>query len=152
MRELIHSLILFAVILLAVGAAFWIVKHHRRVVIEKADRSMAPDYEPGSYWLGPPPASASECEVGKAYAFQDPASPDQQRVAWLLAKEGQTVEVNGSTVLVDGQAPAVRIEVPGTVRAPLVIPRGCVFLVAKTPMADSLQYGPVPARNLTGKL
>jgi type IV secretory pathway protease TraF len=70
----------------------------------------------------------------------------------VIAKEGQKVEIKNGDVKVDGQPPAVVVSVGQVSRAPIVVPRGCLFLVSSASMLDSMTFGPIPIRSVRGQV
>jgi type IV secretory pathway protease TraF len=147
-RDLIYSLAAFLLLVAVLAAVFWSLKTTRWTRIEAEDGSMAPDYPPGLYRLKPAADRAGDLEVGKAYAYYAPGDPQRLRAAWLVATAGQRLEISEKGILVDGRPTGVKINLSSRPFPAIVIPRGCVYLVATTPQADSVRFGPIPARNV----
>ena len=153
MREFILKIVGFIIVLIVIFAIFWGVKRQNWITIEASDQSMAPDYSGGTYHISPRPLSQEELVIGKAYAFVVPESTEREkRVAWLVAKEGQRIEVKEKGIYVDGAKSDCRINIGRQTIAVFVIPRGTVYLLSVTPEKDSFSYGPIPFRNVLGQL
>jgi hypothetical protein len=152
-REIVLKLVTFVVMMFFIFGIFWGVKRQNWLTIPEVDSAMQPDYNPGTYHVGPQPTSQSELILGKAYAYMVPKSSEREkRAAWLVAKEGQRVEFKDKGVYVDGAKCETRLGVGITLLAPFVVPRGTVYLLSTMPEKDSLTRGPIPFRNLLGKL
>jgi hypothetical protein len=152
-REFILKIVGFVIILIIIFAIFWGVKRQNWITIEATDQSMAPDYSGGTYHMSPRPLSQEELVIGKAYAFVVPEIAEQEkRVAWLVAKEGQRVEIKEKGIYVDGAKSDCRIALGRITVAVFVIPRGTVYLVSAIPERDSITFGPIPFRNVLGQL
>lgn len=165
----------------AILGACWLWKNAKRVYVDTNDHSMEPAYPAGNYWLNVdpgcievnwavafyPPGQMERMRVAWVVAKEG------QRVALSDAPDG------GKLLLVDGQPTTNglrgwRPESASTLTArgfcqvldprpkgsqteenlknEIVVPRGCVFLLAEKPDEDSFRYGPIPVRNIVGRL
>lgn len=152
-REQIIKLVMLLITLGIIFGMFWGLKRQNWVSIPQMETAMEPEYPPGTYHVGVPPDSMADITVGKPYAFFVPNSPEREkRVAWLVAKEGQTVEFKDMAVHVNGAKTDCTVNIGKKTLPPFVVPRGCVYMLSTMPEKDSLTFGPIPLRNVTGKL
>jgi len=152
-REQISKLLMLLLTLCIIFGIFWGLKQQNWVTIPQMDNTMEPEYPAGTYHVGVAPEKMDDIVVGKAYAFMVPGSPQlEKRVAWIIAKEGQTVELKDMAVHVNGIKTEININIGKKTMAPFVVPRGCVYMMSTIPEKDSLTFGPIPLRNLAGKL
>jgi len=119
---------------------------------ETADKQYnEPEWVTGLWRFGRLPNMGAPIEPGMFVVFKV-ARCDTPKIARVVALAGQTVEVKGDEVLVDGQkitdhsrSTKSRLEYPE-----MVVPRGCVFLLNdlrnKGPSCeyDSRYLGPIP--------
>lgn len=153
MREVIFKLVGFGAVLFFIFGIFWGIKRQNWVTIQQMDQAMEPDYPSGTYHVSPRPATQEGLVIGKAHAYVVPSSPEREkRVAWLVAKEGQRVEVKDKSLFVDGVKSDCKSYI-GLERFSLfVVPRGTVYMLSITPEKDSFSFGPIPFRNVLGQL
>lgn len=94
---------------------------------------------------------------GDVVVFDDPGGQHPQLIKRVIATGGQTVDVKDGSVWVDGK----RLVEPyihgkpnqlGTIRLPLQIPEGYVWLMGdnRTNSGDSRFFGPVPLSKVKG--
>ncbi|MCW8131470.1 MAG: hypothetical protein KIS92_14065 [Planctomycetota bacterium] len=154
MRDLIYTALGYVLMLAAIIGVFKLFKSHHRAVIEANDHSMEPEYRNGSHSIDSSVRRVSDLTLDTAVAYYLPGQPDQYRVAWVVAKEGQRVKLvfaNGQgKIFVDGQPSQAKV-LGFTINSPeFIVPRGCVYVVASAPENDSLNFGPLPMRNIRG--
>jgi len=164
MRETIYTAVLFVIALSLALACFWMYKHFtHKVVIDPNNHSMEPTpgssdarehegYSYGSHRLTQPPQSAKDVQPGSAVAYMTPGNSDKHRVGWVLAVEGQRLEVRAGEVYVGGQPGLRKILNLKTDFPEVVVPRGCAYVWAHFPEDDSSWYGAIPIRNILGHL
>jgi signal peptidase I len=94
---------------------------------------------------------------GDIVVFDDPAGQHPQLIKRVIAVGGQTVDVKDGAVWVDGQRLVEpythgQPNEPGTVRLPMRIPQGYVWLMGdnRTNSGDSRFFGPVPVDRIRG--
>jgi hypothetical protein len=150
-RDIFYHFGLFLVVIVAVFGIFWGYKRINSITMDSTDRSMEPEYPAGTYRLEPPPVTANDIVVGSAAAYLVPNEPEKERLAWVLAKEGQLVEARDGELYVDGQKPNQSVSVGGAAKWSYIVPRGCVFMLSSTSAGDSLRHGPIPIRNVKGR-
>jgi signal peptidase I len=151
-RDILYHFILFLLVIGVVFGIFWAYKRINSISMESIDRSMEPEYPARTYRLELPPLTANDIVVGSAVAYRVPNEADKERLAWVLAKEGQLIEARDGSLFVDGQKPNPTLAVGTNAKWSYIVPRGCVFLLASVAVADSLRYGPIPIRNVKGRL
>lgn len=152
MKEQIKSIVAYVLLLAAIFAGFKFYKMYNRVVIDETNHTMEPNYPPGTYWLKSSPDRVKDLPLNEAVAYQIPGKPDGHSVAWVLAREGQVVEIREKEFWVDGslalkQPKGIAADAPG-----FMVPKGCVFLVANVSGEASQRYGPLPLRSIRGVL
>jgi hypothetical protein len=150
-RDILYHFIIFLLVIGVVFGIFWGIKRLNSISMESTDRSMEPEYPADTYRLELPPLTANDIVVGGAAAYRVPNEADKERLAWVLAKEGQLVEARDGSLLVDGQKPNQALALGTTAKWSYIVPRGCVFLLASASAADSLRHGPIPIRNVKGR-
>ncbi len=152
MRDFIRTAVAYFVCLALILLCFKLYKWHNRVVIKSNDTSMKPEYPPGNHALDISATEVKDLDVGRAVAFRVPTLPDATRVGWVLAREGQMIEIKDRIVLVDGvPAPKQPAAIRMTIQR-MVVPKGCVFVMAHEGGEDSSHYGPLPMRSILGVL
>jgi len=164
MREAFYTGLLFVIALGLVLVCFWMYKHFtHKVVIDPNDHSMESipgssdprehdGYSYGSHRLTQPPQSAKDVLPGAAVAYMTPGSSEKRRVGWVLAVEGQRLEVRGGEVYVEGKPGPRKILNLKPDFPEVVVPRGCAFVWAHIPEDDSSWHGAIPVRNILGHL
>jgi signal peptidase I len=104
-----------------------------------------------SYRLG------RQIEGGDVVVFDDPTGQHPQLIKRVVATGGQTVDIRGGRVFVDGRLldePYVNaMTEPGTVRMPVEVPLGEVWLMGdnRPESGDSRFFGPQPASVVHGR-
>lgn len=168
MGDLIRSAVIYALVVALLIGVFKLLKMHERITIDPNDQSMdAQEYPNGGYRIKAGPPRAEEYKAGETcdvVAYWIPGSPDTDRVARVLALPGEKVEMERKTpgdqkspvvVKVNGK-PVLRFNIDNMAwRFPeIVVPRGCLFLLADKPSVgqDSMKAGPVPYYCIRGKL
>jgi hypothetical protein len=152
-REQIGKLTVLLITLGIIFGIFWGLKRQNWVSIPQMETAMEPEYPPGTYHVGVAPDSMDDVVLNKAYAFIVPGSPEREkRVAWMVAKEGQTVEFKDKAVHVNGVKTDCTVNIGKRTMAPFIVPRGCVYMLSTMPEKDSLKFGPIPLRNVAGQL
>lgn len=122
--------------------------------------SMIPTIEVGDYvlaekitfrWIHKP-------EPGDIVVFDDPRGQLPQLIKRVVAVDGQTVELRGDAVYVDGRPldePYVHgtSTMPGSVPLPLTVPSGQVWLMGdnRPSSGDSRFFGPVDVETVRGR-
>jgi len=99
-----------------------------------------------------------EPAAGDIVVFDDPTGQHSQLIKRVIATEGQTVDIQGGKVYVDGQALSEsylddKSTTPGTVEVPLTIPRDEVWLMGdnRPESGDSRFFGPQPTDIVRGR-
>jgi hypothetical protein len=151
-RDLAYHFVVFLLVIGVVFGIFWGIKRLNSISMEGMDRTMEPEYPPGTYRLELPPLSPGDIVVGSAVGYRLPNDADKERLAWALAKEGQLVEARGGSLYVDGQKPNQTVALSPNVQWSFIVPRGCVFLMGNGSVQDSRHYGPIPLRNVKGRV
>jgi signal peptidase I len=95
---------------------------------------------------------------GDIVVFDDPNGQLPQLIKRVVAVDGQTVELRGDVVYVDGRPldePYVRgaLTMPGSVPLPLTVPAGQVWLMGdnRPSSSDSRFFGPVNVETVRGR-
>jgi signal peptidase I len=167
MRDMVRSFITYAVVIALIIGVFKLLKVRELVTIDTNDHSMEPEYARGDYKLDTRALSAGQYksgDTGDVVAYALPGKPETVRVARVVAVPGETVALERQResdpnsrieVKVNGKVCGrFRLETPQWHFPPIVVPRGCLFLVADRPQEaeDSLRVGPVPFYCIRGKL
>ena len=152
MRDFIRTAFGYIACLALIILCFKLYKWHNRIVIKPNDTSMEPEYSPGNHSIDISAKEVKDIDLGAAVAFRVPTLPNAVRVGWVLAREGQRIEIRKRRIFVDGtpspkQPHAVRVKLHE-----IVVPRGCVFVMAHEGGEDSSHYGPLPMRSILGVL
>lgn len=106
-------------------------------------------------------------EPGDVVTFEDPADPGTVLIKRVVAVEGQTVEMRGGVVLVDGEPldePYVTSAsapldawcaetLDGPVNYPYVVPEGCVWVMGdnRANSLDSRYFGAISIDSITSR-
>jgi signal peptidase I len=168
MRDMIRSVLIYVVAIALIIGVFKLLKMYERVVIDTNDHSMEMiEYPCGTYRLSTAALKAEDYKAGDngdVVAYFVPGKPDTQRVARVVALPGdkltiERVKASDPTspllVKVNGK-PSNRFkpDFPEWHFPEIVVPRGCLFLMADKPSEgdDSLRVGPVPFYCIRGKL
>jgi len=100
------------------------------------------------YRLRPP-------KPGEVVVFRYPLQPDRHFIKRVIAVEGQTVELKGGKVYVDGEPfPEVdTIRATGADFGPFTVPEDSIFVLGdnRTNSEDSRVFGEVPLANVRGE-
>ncbi len=100
----------------------------------------------------------SKPQAGDIVVFDDPTGQKETLIKRVIAVEGQTVDVDGGRVYVDGEpldepyTHGKRTE-PQVVPLPYTVPPGHIWVMGdnRTNSTDSRTFGPVPLRRVHGK-
>jgi len=168
MGDLVRSVIMYAVVLALIIGVFKLFKMHERATIDPNDHSMeVVEFPSGGYQLNSAPLKAEDYkggEGGDVVAYFVPGKPETERVARVLALPGEKVAVewrkppepsSPTVVKVNGKVCSrFRTDSAEWHFTEIVVPRGCLFLMADRPSEgeDSLKVGPVPSYCIRGKL
>jgi len=95
---------------------------------------------------------------GDIVVFDDPTGSHPQLIKRVIATEGQTVDVRGGAVFVDGEKldePYThgKLSEPGTIATPLTVPTDFVWLMGdnRPDSGDSRFFGPRPVNTVRGR-
>lgn len=95
---------------------------------------------------------------GDVVVFKDPYGGPTPFVKRVIATAGQTVDVRGSAVWVDGKRLDEPFthglpDFPGTVQLPAVVPAGSIWVMGdnRTNSKDSRYFGPIPISSVIGR-
>ncbi|WP_283170571.1 signal peptidase I [Curtanaerobium respiraculi] len=163
-RNPLLSILNFIVMLVAVMAAVWLLRTFVVTPYQVPSGSMettimVQDHvfsERVSYYLRDP-------QAGEVVTFDDPERPGRTLVKRIIATGGDTVDLEGGTVYVNGLpqqepytnglpseplTPAAGV----TIAYPYTVPEGCVWVMGdnRTNSADSRYFGAVPATSISG--
>lgn len=91
--------------------------------------------------------------IGEALGL---STPDSALIKRVIAIEGQTIEISGNAVLIDGVAipePYLNDRVQMGDFGPLTVPDGFVFVMGdnRNQSEDSRRFGPVPVSDIIGR-
>lgn len=161
-----HGIVEFVVMLLV---AFGLVLAVQRFIVQPfkiPSGSMIPTIPIGDYILSEKISYHSHGpEVGDIITFKDPMDEDTVLIKRCIATEGQTVELIGGSVYVDG----VVLDEPYTegkpslplsptygnmsIVYPFTVPEGHVWVMGdnRTNSADSRYFGAVPVSSVSGR-
>lgn len=99
-----------------------------------------------------------EPEIGEVVVFKDPTGQHDQLIKRIIAMEGQTVDIRGGEVYIDGVR--TREEYThgkpteiGTIPMPIKIPEGSVWLMGdnRPNSGDARFFGPQPLETIEGR-
>jgi signal peptidase I len=168
MGNLIRSVIMYVVVIALIVAVLKLLKMHERAVIDPTDHSMETiEYPNGTYKVDSSALKAEDYKAGDGgdvVSYFVPGKPGAQHVARVVALPGEKVAIERTKSTV-ANAPLV-VKVNGKASnlfrpdsmewhfPEIVVPRGCLFLMADKPSEgeDSLRVGPVPYYCIRGKL
>lgn len=155
MKETIHMLIMFALLLALIIGGEKFFKNRHAYTLAPTDASMNPaDFPAGSYKLDVRILDVNQIQVGDVVAFRTPGETTVERIARVVAVQGQSVSSTPKNgILVDNAAPSFNTD--NTRSLPEIrVPRGCVFVVCDSPMngSDSMSFGPLPVQQIIGKV
>jgi signal peptidase I len=154
-KESVRQGLIFLFFLALLIGGVKLYKLRASVTLDAGDKSMsAADLPPGRYRIDPIVQSLDGFATGDVVAFRVPGEPTQERVARVVAVEGDAVESDGkSGVLVNGKGLTFQTEARRVIPA-IRVPRGHLYVLcdnmAETP--DSFNFGPLPIQNLMGKV
>lgn len=153
MKTTIHYVIRIALAVAVIVGIGKLLKLHDRITVDATDQSVDQvNFPSGGYsvdtYLAP-----TQYQLDDMVAYYVPSQPDA-KVARVVATEGQTIELNGVAVLVDGKPTKYKPGYPAVKLPPFKVPHACVYLVCDLPMygKDSTQLGPIPSYAIYGKL
>lgn len=154
MNDMARTIVLYALLIGMIVGVFKLYKNHEQAEIDRGDSSMFSSYPPGTYKLDTTIVSCAGLKAGDGVAYHPSTAPGTLRVARVVAREGDRVQIDGASVRVNGTVvPGVTdrtdVQIPS-----LEIPRGCVFLLAERSGSaqDSLVTGPVPMAQIAWRL
>lgn len=157
-RDVVYFILKYAIWIGVIVGGFYAIRHTKSVRTDSTDDTAHP-YEGGHpYWLQAETPTSANLAVNIAVAYHQPDQIDRDRIAWVAATEGQRISIikrtdrEGFVVMVDGKEGQFQ---PATIKnemAEIRVPKGCVFLLARGPVKDSLEFGPIPLRYVFGKL
>lgn len=154
MRTLFHyfvRLVLAVAVIIGVGKLF---KFREKVTIDANDQSIDQiQYPPGGYSVNTSATTPALLQQNDVVAYWGMGQAEL-KVARVAAVEGQTIEFNGTAVLVNGAPTKFTPGVPAQKWPAIKVPHGCVFLICDKPMfgKDSSTLGPIPSYAIYGKL
>lgn len=150
------------------AAAFVVAMLLRTFVVETfivPSGSMLDTIQEGDVLLGEKVSYYSRSpEVGEVVTFKDPEDADTTLIKRVIATEGQTVDLVGGTVYVDGTAldepytegkPSEPLEwqsaSAGTISYPYTVPEGYIWVMGdnRTNSLDSRYFGAVKVSDVT---
>ncbi len=150
MREIVETIILALILFLVIRQ---VVQNYR---IES--HSMEPNFYEGEFVLVSKLAyKLGEPQRGNVVVFQNPNNPAEDYIKRVIGLPGDTVEVIGDTILINGE------ELPqpydhnanpeGTYFGPLVVPDGTIFVMGdnRPRSSDSRAIGPIDESLLRGQ-
>jgi signal peptidase I len=147
---------MYVVIMAMICAGTYLYKHRTKVEFEQTDMSMNRSFTPGaSYPVDISPCSIKQIQRNDVVAYWLPDDPDKNRVARVVAIEGDQIKCDAEGFHFNGTKTAYKFDNRPDWRFPeLRVPRGCLFLLAdQSDMArDSMQLGPVPFYQVIGKV
>ena len=169
MGNLVRSVILYAVVIALIVGVLKLLKTHERATIDPNDHSMeAIEFPNGVYKVNSAALKAEDYKAGDGgdvVSYYVPGKPDAPpRVARVLALPGERVAVERRKATDPNSPLVVKVNgSPSNLRRTdstdwhfqeIVVPRGCLFLMADKPSEgeDSLRVGPVPFYCIRGKL
>ena len=155
MRVLFHYFVRLVLAVAVIVGAGKLFKFREKITIDANDQSIDQiQYPSGSYFVNTSATEPSKIHQDDIVAYWVPGGQPEPRVARVAAVEGQTIELNGTTVLVNGAPTKFTPGVPAQKWAPIKVPHGCVYLICDKPMfgRDSTTVGPIPSYAIYGKL
>ena len=153
MYELIRSALFYAVMLIAIILGFRLFKNSDRVTVDANDSSM--NMRAGDYRVDTAINGVKDLGVGqKVSYFVEELDKFRERVAWVVAVEGDTVEIANKKVVVNGKESKFSTNNNNIKVREVRVPRGCVYLLAENSdlTMDSTSLGPVPFYVVRGRL
>ena len=152
MKNWVYTILGYLLILSVIILVFKLYKWHAIIEIDATDHTMEPDYKYGGHTLDISAQRVDQLTQGSAVAFYLPGNSVRPKVAYVVAIEGQRVAVRTGKVFVNEhpfEPPLYGLseEVPE-----YVVPRGCAVLMARYVGEDSTKHGPIPMRNIWGRL
>jgi hypothetical protein len=161
--EIVRSIIVFVLTMGMIVGGFKLFKsQHSKVVLDPSDYSMNADVlAPGKYSIDLKVSSISDLKAGDTVAYYLPGRPSEYRFGHIAALEGERIEVSPAAVKVGGKTTSYKVEKAEWTFPEMVVPRGCVFIIADKSTAwandppevgDSMKIGPVPFYAIAGKV
>jgi signal peptidase I len=153
-RTIFHYVIRLVLAVALIVGAGKLFKFREKVTIDANDQSIDQiQYPSGGYYVNTSANTPSQVQQNDVVAYWLSGQPEP-KVARVAAVEGQTIEFNGTAVLVNGAPTKYTPGVPAQKWPPVKVPHGCVFLICDKPMfgTDSTKLGPIPSYAIYGKL
>lgn len=155
MKEAIHLLIMFAMLLGVIIGGEKFFKHRHAVTIAPTDASMnTAEFPSGSYKVDVRLLDIKQIQPGDVVAFRMPGETAVERIGRVAAVEGQKISCDPKTGLqVDGKTQAFITDVSRRIPE-FRVPRGCVYVMCDSPLngTDSVNFGPLPIQQIKGKV
>jgi len=155
-KEAIHLLIMFALLLGLIIGGEKFFKDRHTVTVAPTDASMnSVEFTSGSYKLDVRLLDISQLKTGDVIAFRMPGEAAVEQIARVAAIQGQRISSNPKEggLLIDNAAARFTADSTRTIPE-FRVPRGCVFVVCDNPMngTDSANFGPLPFHQIIGKV
>jgi signal peptidase I len=150
LRELVETVVLALILFLVIRQ---VIQNYR---IES--HSMEPNFYEGQFVLVNKLAyKLGEPDRGEVLVFHNPGNPDEDYIKRIIGLPGDTVEVVGDTVMINGQElpePFPHNQNPeGSYSGPTIVPDGTLFVMGdnRPNSSDSRRIGPIPEDLVVGK-
>jgi len=151
-KEMIINAVIYIFLLSLIVVGFNFFKGHNSISLDSNDESMRPEFSASGYSFTPY-KNMKDVKTGTLAAYYAPGNIDNGMFAYLVAKEGQKVALTNGKVYINGKVLDKPSELNGRLNIPeIIVPKGCVFLVANKEKFASLKYGPLPLRHVLGKI
>ena len=153
MWDLVRSVIMYVFVLALIVGIFKLIKTQTKVTIDNNDHTMEPIYTGGGQSIDTSVNKVSDLKPNDCVAYAVPGKPDTDRVAQVVAIEGQRVEVTNK-VTVDGKDTPFTVDNRAWTFPETKVPCGCVFVLAvkSNESDDSMHVGPIPFFCIKGRL
>lgn len=150
LRELVETVVLALILFLVIRQ---VIQNYR---IES--HSMEPNFYEGQFVLVNKLAyKLGEPQRGEVLVFHNPGNPDEDYIKRIIGLPGDTVEVVGDTVMINGQElpePFPHNQNPeGSYSGPTIVPDGTLFVMGdnRPNSSDSRRIGTIPEDLVVGK-
>ena len=150
LRELVETVVLALILFLVIRQ---VIQNYR---IES--HSMEPNFYEGQFVLVNKLAyKLGEPHRGEVLVFHNPGNPDEDYIKRIIGLPGDTIEVIGDTVLVNGNElpePFPHNQNPeGSYSGPTIVPDGTLFVMGdnRPNSSDSRRIGTIPEDLVVGK-
>jgi len=151
LKSIISSIITYGMLVAIIWAGMYYLPRIRSVVVPLDYGDINGLEASKSYWLDGG-ARVNTMKDGEGIAFNFTTDAEQARFGWVAGRPGQSIEVNGGKLLVDGRPAAKGGDISGADLGPLVVPAGHVWLVSSGHRHDSFRYGPIPQSAILGSV